>query len=874
MNLDEILRSRGYAFRRHLEEVGWTQRQPTVVDLTEAQREALARDGLAGLRRVLAEDGSYTFPALEITEPLPLRRQVQLRSAAVVAPAPGDPLRQLADRFVAGVAARVGVTLPVLDADATGWEILQERDVVLFGGAHDNACSLAMALRYQTLYLDATLPGDGGWAVTTLTGLDPAGTVAVQLTASPEHLDAALDKLLAAVTVIDGAAVVDHVHTIVPGALMRAHFPNWDQFTGAMPSRLPQLKEQPVEAPQDVEALADLLAIGLDSGGKEVNHYNVAPLDIAVTCAQYFLRSAEPRALELFRALLFRMADYYLKTPGGASYPADLDFRLGHLILYFARLESEPAFSVEDRLILGNLLLACSRSVLDYNIRHWPVEADGRTRHNHQTFAGRSLLYAADYFMRYAMNGSNGLAERFRLRADAIFSGGMFSRFKQKENANHYEHYAYEHGSSYGAFTGQGLDIFRAGILRRTAERTLIVCDNFFRGVDYGDASVSMAPSSDDAVAVLATCAQAQPDPVLEWFTGELFQRSPRYIPGHGSIPGIRRTRGGGEVRPLTGGWELLPLDPEFMADYAPDFPRLYAFDKLAFRTGWEPDDHYLLFEGVGGASISHAHLEVNGIVRLNHLGRHWLVSNGYGRQAGLTNVAESFSSRVRGPEDHNTLVPTQGGQILRTQPMCAALLQHGANNDVLYATGALLDYSGLDWYRTLVVLAGRFVLVIDRLSGGDGEADGGHIEWQALGELAAQEGGFVLAQQGVYLHLLSSGGWPVETGVADRSADWKRVLDSGAYPYASFPLRKVMCRLPLTDAPMRLCTLLAATRHPDPTHAVSTAADTVRVEGDCGGPELTITDGDLTIRRTRDVLQVECAGVPYLPPELRRLAR
>jgi hypothetical protein len=88
--------------------------------------------------------------------------------------------------------------------------------------------------------------------------------------------------------------------------------------------------------------------------------------------------------------------------------------------------------------------------------------------------------------------------------------------------------------------------------------------------------------------------------------------------------------------RPLRG-----PAIPQF----CPGFPERYEFDKLVFRTGWSDDDHYILLEGVGNQKISHSHNELNGITRLNHLGGHWIVSNGYGRLAGLTNVAESFST-------------------------------------------------------------------------------------------------------------------------------------------------------------------------------------------------------------------------------------
>ena len=71
MSLHEVLRRRGYAFRQHLEEVGWTVRKPTVVDLSGEQQSALDERGSTGLQAVLERDGLWSFPATDITAPLP-----------------------------------------------------------------------------------------------------------------------------------------------------------------------------------------------------------------------------------------------------------------------------------------------------------------------------------------------------------------------------------------------------------------------------------------------------------------------------------------------------------------------------------------------------------------------------------------------------------------------------------------------------------------------------------------------------------------------------------------------------------------------------------------------------------------------------------
>jgi hypothetical protein len=508
--------------------------------------------------------------------------------------------------------------------------------------------------------------------------------------------------------------------------------------------------------------------------------------------------------LELFRELLFRLADYYLKTPGGASYPSDLDFRLGLLILHYARLEHLPLFDEDDRLILANLLLSCSRAVHEYAMKCWPMKGGARTRHNHPTFKAVTLLYAADYFGRFNLP----CVKDWLAYTDSVFDCALWKRSKQSENSRLYEHFVFDHAAAYALFTGRGLDLFAPGCYERMTERQIAATDNFFRPVDYGDTAIYMQPAESTSAKLLGT----RQDGPLRWYAGESFSRNPAYLSASFlDFPGLRM--GPSETVPATGDWEFVPLDPAFREDYAPGFPGDQAFDKLAFRTGWGDEDQYLLLEGVGGKA-GHSHREANGIVRLNHLGRHWLVSNGYGRRVGITNAAQGFSSREIGPVDHNMLVLRRAGDIEQTLPM-GSLIQRGRAGLLLYATSALLGYGGVNWFRTTIVFSGHYVLVIDRIKVMEPGLEKAHVEWNALGQVSAQKNGFRLEQKGVFMDLTSASGWCVEQKVADQSADWKHVLESGSYPFATFPLAKLVFHMPGVGVGETHClgTLLAATR-------------------------------------------------------------
>ena len=861
--LSTALRDRGYPIRQHLEEEGWTRRKLTVVDLDTQLEAEFEANGVEGLRRALAARDQFSFPALDIEAPLPRCSRVSLGSgsgdratcqAVVVVPAGNQVLAGVAGDLVDALARRWGCQLPVQVDDGLHASHIVSRPRIVLGGAHENPLALDLAMRYQTFFLDASAPGDDGWAVTTHLGLAADAPEVIQLVAGPGRTEEAVACLQNAVADEGGDPHLRPVHEISPGAHLREHLPSWADFTTGLAHRVADFLRGPIEeVPEEPEALSLLLAAGLDGGGPEVNRYNAPTIDASIGAARYYQLSGDRRALALFRALLFRLADYYLKTLEGASYPADFDFRLGQVILYYSRLEHDPAFTDEDRLVLANLLLACTRSVYEYSTRQWMPKPGARTRHNHETFPARTLMYAADYFERYGIDE----VPAWREYAQLVFSDELWTRSKQQENAYGYETLVYEHAAAYSAFTGHGLGLFADGLLEAVVRRQVVATDNFLLATDYGDSHVQTRSHGGEHVAAILTT--ASDEATVRWFAAEGGARAPRSLPGAlYSLPGIRLPAAG--AAPAAGAWELAPVDGAFLSEYAPQVAPERAFDKLAFRTGWGEADQYVLLEGVGGQSVSHGHNEVNGIVRLNHRERMWVVSNGYGRRAGLTNVNESFNTRVRGPEDHNMLVLTRDGDLVRNLPAAAELLDHGQQDNLAWSTSALWDYGGTHWWRSLVVLADVFLLVIDRVSVNDEGLEAAHVEWNCLGVAAAIEGGYRLDQEGAAMDLLTTSAMPIRVEAADRSASWQQVLESRAYPHAEFPLSKIVIELPPArrEESVSMATLLAATEKETPPFELRRTGDRqLRVNGPIKG-STQVRTGQLDLDLDDEGLRVE----------------
>ena len=99
-------------------------------------------------------------------------------------------------------------------------------------------------------------------------------------------------------------------------------------------------------------------------------------------------------------------------------------------------------------------------------------------------------------------------------------------------------------------------------------------------------------------------------------------------------------------------------------------------------------------------------------------------------------------------------------------------------------------------------------------------------------------------------------------------------MLERGAYPYASFPLKKLVFGMPETAAgsTQTLVTLLAATRSDEPAFQVEeTGAGKVRVTASGEGfSNLKAEDGDLKVEASGDCFDVQFAEKPDLPEALR----
>ncbi len=113
-----------------------------------------------------------------------------------------------------------------------------------------------------------------------------------------------------------------------------------------------------------------------------------------------------------------------------------------------------------------------------------------------------------------------------------------------------------------------------------------------------------------------------------------------------------------------------------------------------------------------------------------------------------------------------------------------------------------------------------------------------------------------------------------VMLNVNNQSTKKKRALESGDYPFATFPLPKLIVRMPELEAGRTVClaTLLAATRSSEAVYRVrEPEPGRIRIEGNHGQPSnLSIDDQDFTVHVDGDALEATFGETPDVPGVLK----
>jgi len=315
--------------------------------------------------------------------------------------------------------------------------------------------------------------------------------------------------------------------------------------------------------------------------------------------------------------------------------------------------------------------------------------------------------------------------------------------------------------SEYALKTGD-MGYFENGNCRRQAEWQMLCTDSINGGGTFGDDG---AWRGSLPTPLLYKANWYTRDDTLKWFlrgdrppigmfANDRPAQRPNWLLGVASLPLHERLY---QVASAT------RRDPE-AAKWKPEMvPPNKAFDKLAFRSGFDERDQYLLLDGI--SVLSHGHEDGNSILRFTDNGRLFLTEGHYVETT---------------PRRHNTLLVARNGESWSPPPLTSLEAKASLDGTCMVRTLSS-SYNGVNWQRSILWSKERAFVFIDRLTAlEEGDYDF-ELLWRSLGDARlSPEGVFTVDQMGESMTI---------TRLDESDCRLRETLDyHGANYYGSYP--------------------------------------------------------------------------------------
>jgi hypothetical protein len=537
-------------------------------------------------------------------------------------------------------------------------------------------------------------------------------------------------------------------------------------------------------------------------------HRNLAPY-IAYIGFMYYRTGYEFYA-QLFKEWVY-MWENYSKQPMTSTrkrfgrWGFDADFCLFLVMPAWDLVEESPVFTDEDRLRITRILVRYIRDC----VPHVGDVSRDVLRFNHKTFAALGLLYSGIYFTKYYDSKE---AERWLKIVERCFSPQVRA-FKAYEDSNAYQWVNLHHTLKY-SFVKPDPTFFELGNAKKAADYAIITMDNLGYPVPYGDVG-SWQGHPVNVIPFLEGVAFRLGDGRYQQVLERKRSLCKSYVDiGEYEINHYRCDIESYEPEDLLG-VVCFPLEKAFFDLFKEGSMTSHekTFDKISFRTSFDRDKQYLLLGGLSRGG--HSHYDGNAILRITGKGRTFLDDCDYIRSY---------------PKYHNTLLVIKDGWSSMLPAFCE--LEHLADlGELGFSQSSLKDYSGVDWFRSVVWKKEKYFIVIDEMAARESSDYDFHCIWRVVGDLEVSDEGVSVDQKGVRFWLKTPGNNPInfEEDV-EAGANWQ------GYPYAEplvHVIREVFDGKLDADERQRIFNLLYISEERDePYHISRVSGSSVAISG------------------------------------------
>ncbi|MBM3858734.1 MAG: hypothetical protein FJ395_03685 [Verrucomicrobia bacterium] len=629
--------------------------------------------------------------------------------AAAIVPADGEPWRGAAAKLQAAIAAKTGVTLPIVppskitDADWAG------RHLVVIGNLLTNP---VYARLYHNYFVcaDAAYTGTGGYELRSVH--DPWG----------------LGRNVIVLGAQDAAGLEAGVARFV--ALGELKFGRVMELKFSKKGRRAPLEETLSKKgiADRKQGIADIYARPGTERGAAHN---------TIKFGMLYHRTGDAGWLELYRDAMRQHMNYYatneyILETGPRRY--DRDFRDSWaygMVIAWDLVEEAPGWTDEERLKFTNHVL---RMVWESNLyQGWDRPASlaswrkfDSITHNHHTWPGLADLFGGWYFSRHY---------KLPVAKDWLdIAFGMFrscSRsWKPWEDSAGYQWIPQRHVLTYALASGDHTYI-EQGHAAKTGKALLQAIDSLGRQPAWGDCGgfTSVSGMTELLCGLEYATGDGRYRWAIEWLGVDARDEmeAPFWTNAEPKLPsdliGVSVTRLPKMHYDLFGRVKRSEIWQE------PNLPFEDTFDKLTLRAGWGAEDDYLMLDGTSAGS--HGHLDGNAIIAFTAAGAQWLVDAEYIRRI---------------PKYHCGVTILRDG-VSAVTPPSARLDQAVWSNNVGRTRTTMPHYNGMSWSRSIVFEPKRQVTVIDELTAEQPGDYSLRCCWRVAGE-AKLEGDTLRAQQ------------------------------------------------------------------------------------------------------------------------------
>ncbi len=676
----------------------------------------------------------------DITEPKRLYPDTALvisgeAQAIIVTPDDAD-WKTLAAELSAVIREATGAELPVRIADEVSDDDLLATNAMMLGTIINNR-RLLYPYSHSLVFADSVFPGDGGFELRSVH--DPWGTGKNLICIGASDAEGAslgVDAFKAYITKGADLILPRMLEVKLTGAALGAY--------GRTFSTPPDEKWEKSQKDRCENHLRTAGTRGLFSFAQGIGR------TYAVTRQEAYA--------QMFVWMIKRTYENYLSDPKtyGGPWGMDSDFHIYGVIPAWDAVEECPAISDEDRLEVTKILF---RWVSEVGPRKTASAGSKRVRFNHQTFPALGCLYAGQYFDRYyhAFEG-----EEWIKVADGTFQFQL-NATKAHCDCNSYQWHTLHHVIRY-CLARPDLSYFESGNVRVNADYAILTMNNLGYQVPYGDIG-GWGPIGGE-MHMLRAAEWFYRDGRYQWALDKKAQ-----VRKHSAFSDFSATTTAPQEPVDLIGTKVWPLDDLWYDTFKGEnfVTREQAFDKVAFRNGFDAEDQYLLLDGlaVGG----HGHMDANAVLQWSENERIWLADVDYIKSL---------------PKYHNGVLILRDGQSAKIPGFCE--LENLADLPSLGASRTVLrNYAGVDWHRSVIWLKDRLFITVDRMAAQEPGDYSFRAVWQTIGKVRLDGSAMAIEQKGQHATVAMTP--DTHCLVNDDPATGR---NWASYPYAEEPVVRV----------------------------------------------------------------------------------